>query len=136
MELQTFIATHDVEKSVNLVSEDMLKMAEEKLAVDFGSELTEYLLEYGYLAFEYVEMYGMNSRQGLGSDMVKQTLYLHKYFPETVGYVALENQGDGDYFVVSSDDKVYEYDSNVKQLTATDLSMFSYIMKRFSEVAI
>ena len=75
----------------------------------------------------------MNSRQGLESDMVKQTRYLHKYFPATFAYVALENQGEGDYYLVNSNDEVYEYFSEQGQLLKTGLTLFDYIVQRFEE---
>ena len=99
-----------------------------------GDELTEYLLKYGYLGFENVELYGMNARQGLNSDLVTQTQYMHKYYPDTSSLIAIENQGEADYYLVDSDDNVYEYDTNIKQLRKTDLKLFEYIVRRFESV--
>lgn len=134
MNIETFILKNNVSKSQNLASENIIKEAETKVGILFGRELTEYLLKYGYLAFEFVELYGINALQGLNSDMVKQTVYLHQYYPETVNYVALENCGEGDYRLVGSKDEVYEYDSNLKQLTNTGLSLFEYILQRFQSL--
>lgn len=111
----------------------LLEQAEKEVGLRFGEELTEYLLKYGYLGYEHIELYGMNSRQGLESDMVKQTLYLHKYFPVTHGYVALENQGEGDYYLVNSDDEVYEYISEQNKLFDTGMDLYQYILRRFQD---
>ena len=46
-----------------------------------SSQLREYLLSYGYLASGSVELYGINSRQKMDSDMIRQTRYLHEYSP-------------------------------------------------------
>ena len=81
MDIKQFIAENDVDKGNALIDVKLLEQAEQTVGVRFGEELTEYLLKYGYLGYEYIELYGMNSRQGLESDMIKQTLYLHKYFP-------------------------------------------------------
>jgi len=56
-------------------------------------ELTQYILEYGYLGYKHIELYGIDSKQKSESDMVKQTKYLNKYFPKTVGFIVLENAG-------------------------------------------
>ena len=131
MNIEKFISENAVDQSDSLIDVDMLECAEKKVGLWFGEALTEYLLKYGYLGFEYVELYGINSRQGLDSDMIKQTLYLHKYFPETNSFIAIENQGDGTYYLVDSEDEVYEYDAGLKQLKNTKLTLFEYILQRF-----
>lgn len=133
MDIKQFISENDVDQTNALIDEKMLEQAEKEVGIKFGDELKEYLLKYGYLAFEFVELYGMNSRQGLESDMVRQTLYLHKYFPATLPFVALENQGDGDYYLINSDDDVYEYVAEQDHLLGTGLKLFDYIVQRFKE---
>ena len=76
MKLKDFIQSHDIDQSKNLIDESLLKAAEQMTGISFGSELSEYLLQYGYLGYGFAELYGMNARQGLNSDMVKETLYL------------------------------------------------------------
>lgn len=134
MKLQDFIIKHQVEVCSNRIDEDVIASFEDAMNVSFGTELREYVVTYGYLAFGSIELYGINSIQGVGSDMVKQTVYLHQYFPKTANLVALENQGDGDYFMVGSDDEVFEFDSEMNELRATGLSLFQYILKRFESV--
>lgn len=133
MDIEKFVLEHNIDRSNTPINVDILEQAEKAVGVHFGEELTEYLLKYGYLGFEYVEFYGMNSHQGLKSDMIEQTLYLHKYFPATASLIALEDQGDGDYYLVDSQDTVYEYDSSLKELRRTRFSLFEYIVKRFEE---
>ena len=53
----------------------------------------------------------------------------------TSALVAIENQGEGDYFMVDSEDAVYEYDTSLKQLRKTGLKLFEYILKRFESVS-
>lgn len=134
MNLDTFVRQHDVDHSNSRIDVPTLEQAEKTIGIKFGDELTEYLLKYGYLGFEYVELYGMNARQGSNSDLVTQTQYMHKYYPDTSSLIAIENQGEADYYLVDSDDNVYEYDTNIKQLRKTDLKLFEYIVRRFESV--
>ena len=133
MSLKEFIANNEVDKGRFLVDVSVVEAAEKEVGVEFGGELTQYILKYGYLAFEYVELYGMNSRLGLDSNMIKQTKYLHQYHPATASYIAIENQGEGDYYIVNSDDRVFSFDTELNRLTDTGLSLFEYILKRFEE---
>lgn len=134
MKLKDFIQSHDIDQSKNLIDESLLKAAEQMAGISFGSELREYLLQYGYLGYGFAELYGMNARQGLNSDMVKETLYLHEYYPETKEFVAIENQGEGDYYLVNSRDEVYEYDVNLGKLVQIKYTLFEYIVHRFEQV--
>lgn len=129
--LDAFVIQHNVDHSNSQIDASMLEQAEKATGTKFGKELTAYLLKYGYLGFEHVELYGMNSRQGLKSDLVSQTKYLHQHYPDTSSLVAIENQGEGDYYLVDGEDNVYEYDTNMKQLRKTGLKLFKYILKRF-----
>lgn len=134
MKLKDFIQSHDIDQSKNLIDESLLKAAEQMTGISFGSELREYLLQYGYLGYGFAELYGMNARQGLNSDMVKETLYLHEYYPETKEFVAIENQGEGDYYLVNGRDEVYEYDANLGKLVQMKYTLFEYIAHRFEQV--
>lgn len=132
--LSDFIAKNDVEYTRNRISMDDLVAIQDELGISFGGQLTEYVLEFGYLAFGSIEFYGINSRQGSASDMVKQTNYLHNYYPCTNPFVALENRGDGDYYVVDSRDNIFEFipEQNNK-LKDARIKLFDYILKRFEE---
>lgn len=134
MKLKDFIQSHDIDQSKNLIDESLLKAAEQMTGISFGSELREYLRQYGYLGYGFAELYGMNARQGLNSDMVKETLYLHEYYPETKEFVAIENQGEGDYYLVNGRDEVYGYDANLGKLVQMKYTLFEYIVHRFEQV--
>lgn len=135
MNMNQFIEVHGVEMSDALIDLNTLKAAEEATNVKFGNELTAYLLRYGYLGFGHIELYGMNSRQGMDSDMVKQTIYLHHYYPQTSGLIAVENQGEGDYYLVDQEDKVLNFDSETGMINAVGLTLSEYIYMRFQSVA-
>ena len=131
MDIRQFISGNSVDQCKALINREILELAEKQIGLSFGEELTEYLLKYGYLGYEYIELYGINANQGLKSDMVTQTEYLHKYFPLTKSFIALENQGEGDYYIVNGKDEVYEYISEQNKLVETGLSLFEYILNRF-----
>ena len=133
MDIYEFICKNDVDFAAHLVKQADLKEAEKALKVKFGPQMTEYLTEYGYLGYESIEFYGMNSRQGMLSDMIQQTQYLHQYFAATAGYIAFENDGEGDYVLIDSADQVYRYCSEENTLTACDERLFDYILRRFEE---
>lgn len=134
MSLKEFVKNNDVEYTKNLVGVDDISDIEETLGFSFGGELTKYILKYGYLAYKHIEFYGINSKQMSDSDMVKQSLYLHDYFPKTKDYIALENVGDGYYALVSENDDVYEYSSEEDSMRNTGLKLFDYILERFQEI--
>lgn len=131
--LDKYIRKNGVEYSDSLIVERDLLLIEKEVGVAIGQQLAEYLLTYGYLMFNYVELYGVTARQGLESDLVKQTKYLHKYFGQTKGLIAIENQGEGDYYLVDSQDNVYEFDSEMKELRNAEMQLEDYILNRFRD---
>lgn len=135
MTLKNFVEQYeDVEKLEELVTEEFLEKVEETLNLKFGNKLKNYILDFGYLAFEYVEFYGINPAQGFDSDLITQTQYLHKSFPQTYNLIAFENQGDGDYFLVDENDKMFEFDSALKELKCINQNLEEYILDRFNTV--
>lgn len=133
MNLNEFVCKHDVDFAAHLISRNDVSLAEETLGIKFGPQLEEYLLDYGYLGFESTEFYGMNSRQGLESDLIVQTKYLHKYYSSTMQYIALENNGEGDYILLDTDDNVYQFVSEEGSLKPLCTKLVDYILKRFTE---
>ena len=131
MDLNEFLEKNEVLYGRDLIEPDDVPGIENQIGVSFGKELSQYVLHHGYLAYKHIELYGINSKQMADSDMVKQTLYLHKYFPLTKGYIALENTGDGNYIMVSSDDDVFEFYSDDNQMQNMGMKLFSYIISRF-----
>lgn len=134
MNLNDFINNKTVYLSSNLIDKTDVHIFEKKLGISFGEELTQYILRYGYLGYKSVELYGINKKQMEESDLVKQTEYLHRYFPKTLGYLALENMGDGKYAIVSSDDDVFEYSSEEDCIKTSGLKLNDYILGRFQKV--
>lgn len=134
--LKDIIVKYDVDSAKNLVTEDDLNLLESELSFVFGKQLQEYILNFGYLGLGSIEFYGINSIQKEKSDLISQTKYLHKYFSPSIGYVAVENRGEGDYALVDKDDNVYLLRTeNGQELINLRKKFFDYIKERFSEIS-
>ncbi len=131
--LDKYIIECGAKCSDSLIEENYIPIIEKEIGVEMGPSLVEYLVTYGYLLSRGVELYGVTARQGLGSDLVKQTVYLHKYFKQTEGLIAIENQGEGDYYLADSQDNVYEFDSELKELKDVGMRLEDYIIDRFED---
>lgn len=129
-----FIENHPVDFSENLVALEMLEGFAKEVNLSLGTQLTEYLLQYGYLGFKWVELHGVNSLQGVKSDLFTDTLYLNEYFPLTKNYIVIESVGDGDYVLVNEKDEVFQFESDSNSLTPANVDLFAYILKRFLEI--
>lgn len=134
MTIEELVNKVGISGTTRLIGEADIKEYEKALGIDFGAELKEYILKYGYLTYKYVEMYGINSNQGLESDLITQTVYLHKYYPVTKKLFAIENQGEGDYYLVDSEDMVYEYDTHLGELLPMNMTLNEYIIMRFEKM--
>ena len=116
-ELLNFIDKNNCDYTKNLINIETLKQIEKELNIEFGKQLTNYLLKFGYLGFEEIELYGINSSQGLDSDMIKQTKYLHQYFEKTIPFVAIGHFDETHYSCVDDKDIVYEYNCKTNEMT-------------------
>lgn len=131
--LTEFIHNNDVLKTNNIVDSALVNEIQKQIGITMGEQLKEYILKYGFLIYESVEFYGVNSKQKMKSDLVIQTLYLHKYFFLTKQFYAIGDKGDGLYCLVDSSDNVFEYDSEDNILNKTNKKLFDYILSRFEE---
>ena len=131
MDIYKFIQNHDVIHASPLITKADIQLAEKALGMKFGPQLFTYLLDYGFLMFNGVEFFGLNARQGLESDLVKETKYLHQYFPVTVPYIAFEDAGDGAYILVDLEDNVYYFDSEDDSIEDLEQKLNDYILEQF-----
>lgn len=131
--LNNFIAENDVMTAKNLIHSQFIDKITNVIGLTIGRQLKEYILKYGFLIYESVEFFGVNSIQLMDSDLVTQTLYLHKYFSKTKDFIAIGDYGDGLYVLVDSQDNVFEFDSEAERLTCLNKSLFDYILSRFKE---
>ena len=133
MNLDSFIKTHDIMTADDRISESMIGDIEAAVGQPLGPQLRDYLLRFGFLLFEDVEFYGVNIRTLHNSDLVKQTNYLHQYFPKTLNLIAIENKGEGHYVLVDSSDFVFDYRSETDELSRTGTTLYEHILSRFQE---
>lgn len=117
------------------ILESDLTIYEEELGISFGPQLKDYILNYGYLAYEYIEFDGINANQKLNSDMIRNTKSLRNLSDKIKELVVIENQGDGDYYLVDSNDNMFEFiQDNSLELKKLDIDLCQYIQERFSSM--
>ncbi len=131
MTLVEFINNNDVDYTFNRIPEEKIDELESKIGVSFGEQLKKYVLEYGYLGYKHIELFGVNNSEVTNSDMIKKTLRLHTRFEKTKDLIAVEDQGDGDYYLVDSDDRIYRFIAPNNELIPMNIDLFEYILKRF-----
>ena len=134
MQLSQIVKGKKIDKSSAPLRDSDIVMAEVFLEAKIGRQLKEYLTEYGYIGCGSIGMYGINRRTIARSDMVTTTVMLHEYHPRTEGLIAIENQGDGDYFLVDEDDNVYRFVMDNKRVKKLNKKLFGYISQRLSTV--
>ena len=131
--LSDFVNNNDVLKTNNIVDTTFLNEVQRQIGITMGFQLKEYILKYGFLIYESIEFYGVNSKQKMKSDLITQTLHLHQYFPLTKQFYAIGDKGDGKYCLVDSSDSVFEFDSENNILTKMNKSLYDYILRCFEE---
>ena len=103
---------------------------EKMLNCNFGEQLKKYLLDLGYVSYRNVELYGITADLGVDSDMVKTTKRLQKSFPALKGLIAVENQGDGDYYFVDQNDRMFRFLIASKEVIDLHMSFEDYVISR------
>ena len=133
--LEKFVIENKCESSQFKPNEELISEAEKKLKVEFGPQLKKYLLEYGYLAYKHIELYGLNSKQGLLSDICINTENKRNIFPEIKNMVLIENQGDSDYYLVDDNDNIFRCCPEANIYENMNIKLFDYILQRFNGIA-
>lgn len=137
MTLDNFVEKYGVVSTLYSVPEDKIPKYENMLSVKMGPQLKRYILNYGLLMYKYIRLFGINYIQDDSSDMVTETLFLHKEFGnKTRNLIAIEDQGDGDYYLVDEEDRVFRFICDCNELEETGLTLNQYILKRFTSVSI
>lgn len=129
--LVNFIKSNEVDFTKNLVTENELNEILIQSNIKIGSQLKAYILTYGYLGYESYELYGINSKQKTDSDMISQTKYLNKYFDSSIGFIALENLGEGSYILVNSEDQIFILETENNTMKSKNMKLEEYILERF-----
>ena len=120
-----------IEKTINLISEEELKVYENKMEVKFGYQLSYYILHFGYLALNHIELLGINNKQNFDSDMVKFTNNLHSLFAETKNLIAIYKATDDICSFVDKEDFVYQFDIVSQKMESLNTNMICFIKNLF-----
>lgn len=134
--IQSLVELKNADFSLHKPSTSLVSEMQKRLHIKFGKQLKYYLWEYGYLGCGHIELFGLNSKQGACSDMIGETERLHKQFPETRKLIAIEDQGDGNYYLVDKNNRMYHFVSEDKTLKKLEKSLYGYIYERLSSVEI
>lgn len=118
---------NDIEFSNNLINENNIASFENEIEAKFGDELKYYILNYGYLAMNDIEFFGINSKQMSKSDMIQTTKDLHINFNLTQNLIAFMKSTDDIYYLVDENDKVFRFDSVVCTLTPLEIDLITFI---------
>lgn len=129
--LKDIVKSRNVDFSTNRINIRQLSDYEKQMGVVFGEQISDYITEYGYLGYDFIEFYGINAAQGFNSDMVVKTTWLHSAFPQTKGLTAIEDQGDGDYYLADENDDIYRFMAETDELSKTQLKFNDYVLERF-----
>ena len=109
---------------------NLLRWLESIIQVRFGPMTLEYLLEYGYIGLDSFDFYGVTGRQGVRSDMIKQTLYLHELDPQLRYLIAFESIGEGTYILTDCRDMMWRYDLMGNHVTHMGCDLQEYVAER------
>lgn len=137
MTLANFVKENGVVTTLYKIPENRIPQYEKVLGVKMGPQLKRYILNYGLLMYKHIRLFGINYIQKYESDMVTETLFLHKDFGDkTRNLIAVEDQGDGDYYLVDEEDRVFRFICDCNELEETGLTLNQYILERFTSVSI
>ena len=97
-----------VEFTTRVPSCETVNAVEAALNCRLGKQMKEYLLSFGSLWKDSIELYGVNEIQKLDSDLVKTTLNVAEYYDKMHGMVVIDNLGDGQYVFCDQNDMIFK----------------------------
>lgn len=121
--------------SIYRIEKKEIPTVEKILGIKVGKELKEYILDYGYISYEFIRFFGIKKKQMKQSDMILKTKWLHNNFSKTKNLIAFEEQKNGDLYLIDSNDKVFCFIADDDTLIPLDICLFDYIIKRFDQTA-
>ena len=127
-----FLNSGDLIQASSLIQEDEIAYFEKIMNVTMGEQLKNYILQFGCIGYEFITFFGIIERLKERSSMVKHTLYLHEKASQTLPFIAFEDQGDGDFYLVDSEDNVYRYLESRDELQELSLKLNEYILERLN----
>lgn len=133
MTLDQFVEENEVFMTTPCEESELIQ-AQRILKIPFGNGLMEYLRRYGYLGYEYVEFYGVSQKAGMKSNLIRKTEYLHQYFPVTEPYLAFGDFGEGDYYLIDSEDNMFEFWTEEERIRPLNCKIEDFILESFEAV--
>lgn len=124
------------EPSNKPASLELIEKAAKIMNVQLGKQVKDYLSVCGKLSFSFVELYGITEYKQLNSDLIQKTCSLHMNYPQTRGYIVIEDQGDGDYILCDSSDRTFQFIPTLsEEIVALNKSFIDHIVQRYREVS-
>lgn len=122
----------DALKVLAVPSLETVQSAAAILGMTFGRELSEYLREYGAIAFGPVEFNGLTERKKNNSSLVRNTVFLRDAFPGQLdGLALLEDRGDGDYALCDGSDRIWFFTPESSlELVDSGMDLIDYTLCR------
>lgn len=133
--LQEIVNNFNIDYTSNTISIEELERFEKIISCKFGVQLREYLLKYGYMGYESIEFYGINSKQLEKSDMIVKTLYLHENFPKTKDYVAFESESEHNFALIDSEDRMHYYNDLTDEMVDSKSKLYDFILGRLKYIS-
>ena len=131
-----FVQNNDVDTVENEIGTEQLKQLFASVSFVPGAQFFEFVNKYSYLAFKYVEFFGINKVMLEKSRLFARTKAFIEAHPETRGFYIAESLGDGYFVLVDGQDNIYDYfvGDSIKP-EPSDMKFFDYVIKRFEEAA-
>lgn len=129
------ILPSDIKKESSPFDYDCLEKFEQYIGYPFKEEMQFYLMKLGGLSYKNTQLYNANLDKGMSSEIVQETMKLHKRFPETKKYVVLSCSKKDRYILIDKNDMVYTFTTQNKENTPLNQSISEYIMSQFRDAA-
>ena len=90
-------------------TDELVKAAESAMGVELGPQLRKYVMRYGLILYDGYEVYSMNSRAGISSNMIVETIKMHKTDQNTRDLIVIDYDEEVGGIFVDSNDNVYNF---------------------------
>lgn len=100
-------------------TDELVKAAESAMGVELGPQLRKYVMRYGLILYDGYEVYSMNSRAGISSNMIVETIKMHKTDQNTRDLIVIDYDEEVGGIFVDSNDNVYNFSPVKKEEDAT-----------------
>ena len=122
----------DALKVLAVPSPETVQNAAVVLGMAFGPEMSEYLSDYGAIAFGSVEFNGLTETKKDNSSLVRNTEFLREAFPGRLnGLALLEDRGNGAYALCDGFDRIWFFTPELSfDLVDSGMDLIDYTLYR------